>query len=125
MTRAPQITLRYAFLALFLVGSALISPGSHEAKQEWQEAGIPCGYVDTVASGQMRAALDIERGIPKWGVRGLPAKNFVSLLLEAGVSPVFFSCLRSEDGEEFWYGYNKYVFDKLNLKKTIDDSRLL
>ena len=38
-----------------------------------------------------------------------------------GVTPLFFGCLLSEHGEDFWYGYNKYVFEKMNLKNFVVD----
>jgi len=116
MQNKSRTIFRYAFLVACLLGAAFLYPRAQETNQRQQDAGIPYGYVDTVASGREKAKMDVYHGVPKWGVRGLTAGNFVASLREAGVSPLFFGCLLSEHGEDFWYGYNKYVFEKMNRK---------
>ena len=116
MAGKTHIIFRYAVLVAFLLGAAFLYPRPKEIKQGWQYAGIPYGYIDTVASGRERAEIDIHQGLPKYGIRGLPSSYFVASLREAGVSPLFFGCVLSEHGEAFWNGYNKYVFEKIGLK---------
>jgi hypothetical protein len=119
MQDKTHIIFWYAFLVACLLGAAFLYPRAQETNKRRQDAVIPYGYDDTVASGRERAKMDVHHGVPKWGVRGLPARNFVASLREAGVSPLFFGCVLSEYGEDFWHGYNKYVFDKMNLKNLV------
>ena len=70
---------------------------------------IPLGYVDTEASGAMKAQQDLALGVVKYAVYGLPMKGYVDKLVANGVTPLVMGCLAGGKGSTFWTGYNKYM----------------
>ena len=76
---------------------------------------IPQGYVDTEASGNMKAQQDLALGVVKYAVYGLPMKGYVDKLVAIGVAPLIMGCLAGGAGSAFWTGYNTHMESKFPM----------
>lgn len=80
---------------------------------------IPQGYVDTEASGTMKAKQDLALGVVKYAVYGLPMKGYVDKLVANGVTPILMGCLVGGAGSPFWTGYNAYMESKFPMLEPV------
>jgi hypothetical protein len=102
-------------LVLFsVVAVASFSASTHMPSPE-EQSGVPFGYFDTEASGNMKAQQDLALGVVKYAVYGLPMKGYVDKLVANGVTPLIMGCLAGGAGSAFWTGYNAYMESKFPM----------
>ena len=82
-----------------------------------EPSSVPLGYVDTEASGAMKAQQDLALGVVKYAVYGLPMKGYVDKLVANGVTPLLMGCLAGGAGSAFWMGYNAHMESKFPMLK--------
>jgi hypothetical protein len=102
-------------LSLLLVAVAASFPASTQLFSPEEQSGVPLGYVDTEASGAMKAQQDLTLGVVKYAVYGLPMKGYVHKLVANGVTPLLMGCLAGGGGSAFWMGYNAHMKSKFPM----------
>ena len=106
-------------LVLFSAAAAASFSASTQLSSIEAQNGVPFGYVDTAASGAIKAKQDLARGLVKYAVYGLPMRSYVDRLVSEGVTPLLMGCLDGGDGSTFWMVYNEHMESKFPMLRPV------